>query len=278
MSEQAELRTKYHVNEDIQNLIPKIRNFCLDMDGTVYLDTTWIDGALDFLDKLEKTGRRYCFMTNNSSKNAAVYVDKLHGMGLDINPEKQLITSGHATVAYLKKHFPEKRVYLFGNEVLKEEFASRGITLDEKHPDVICTAFHTSFDYNDLCILCDYIREGLPYVATHPDFNCPTKTGFVPDIGSLAAYIEASTGRTPDKVVGKPNKEMIDYTLSVIGGEPAETCVVGDRLYTDVKSGVNNGLYGIFVLSGEAQLPDLPESDVQPHLVFDSVREIIPFL
>ena len=116
------------------------------------------------------------------------------------------------------------------------------------------------------------------YVATHPDYNCPTRTGFIPDIGSLSAYVEASTGRRPDKVVGKPEAEIIDYALRTMGASKEETCVVGDRLYTDVKSGVNNGLYGIFVLSGEAQLEDLADSDVKPHLIFDSVKEIIPYL
>lgn len=92
------------------------------------------------------------------------------------------------------------------------------------------------------------------------------------------ARIHASTGRMPDKIVGKPNKEIIDYTLKVLDASPDNTAVVGDRLYTDVKSGVFNGLYGIFVLSGEAQLVDLPDSDVQPHLIFDSVKDIIPLL
>ena len=162
--------------------------------------------------------------------------------------------------------------------MVKMEFESRGVMIDEEHPDLVVTSFCTSFHYRDLCRLCDLVREGLPYVATHPDYNCPTRTGFIPDIGSLSAYVAASTGRRPDKVVGKPESEIIDYALRTMGAERAETCVVGDRLYTDVKSGVNNGLYGIFVLSGEAQLRDLPSSDVKPHLIFDSVKEIIPYL
>ena len=274
----SDLREQYPVNLDPNGLVPKIRNFLLDMDGTVYLDETWIDGAKEFLAAIEATGRKYCFMTNNSSKNAMVYVEKLHRMGLDIDPDTQLVTSGHATVAYLKKHFPGKKVYLFGNQVLKDEFTDRGILLEEDDPDVVVTAFHTTFDYQDLCKLCDFVREGRPFIGTHPDYNCPTKTGFIPDIGSLHAYIHASTGRMPDYIVGKPNKEIIEYALDVLGGEASNTAVVGDRLYTDVKSGVNNGLYGIFVLSGEAQLVDLPDSDVQPHLIFDSVKEIIPLL
>ena len=162
--------------------------------------------------------------------------------------------------------------------MLKDEFTDRGILLEEDDPDVVVTAFNTTFDYQDLCKLCDFVREGRPFIGTHPDYNCPTKTGFIPDIGSLHAYIHASTGRMPDYIVGKPNKEIIEYALDVLGGEASNTAVVGDRLYTDVKSGVNNGLYGIFVLSGEAQLVDLPDSDVQPHLIFDSVKEIIPLL
>lgn len=273
-----DLRKRYSVNFDREGLIPNIQNFALDMDGTVYLDETWIDGAKEFLSRIEQTGRKYCFMTNNSSKNAEAYIDKLHRMGLDIDPEKQLVTSGHATIAYLNKQFPGKKVYLFGNRVLMDEFEAAGIVLEEDHPDVVVTAFDTSFTWTKLCRLCDFIRAGIPYIGTHPDYNCPTKTGFVPDIGALFAYVQASAGRMPDKIVGKPNREIIDYMLNVMGAEPKSTAVVGDRLYTDVQSGISNGLYGILVLSGEVQLADLPDAKVKPHLIFDSVKEITRLL
>lgn len=273
-----DLRKRYSVNFDREGLIPNIQNFALDMDGTVYLDETWIDGAREFLNRIEQTGRKYCFMTNNSSKNAKAYIDKLHRMGLDIDPEKQLVTSGHATIAYLKKQFPGKKVYLFGNRVLMDEFEAAGIVLEEDCPDVVVTAFDTSFTWTKLCRLCDFIRAGIPYIGTHPDYNCPTKTGFVPDIGALFAYVQASAGRMPDKIVGKPNREIIDYMLNVMGAEPKNTAVVGDRLYTDVQSGISNGLCGILVLSGEVQLADLPDAKVKPHLIFDSVKEITRLL
>lgn len=273
-----DLRKRYSVNFDREGLIPNIQNFALDMDGTVYLDETWIDGAREFLSRIEQTGRKYCFMTNNSSKNAEAYIDKLHRMGLDIDPEKQLVTSGHATIVYLNKQFPGKKVYLFGNRVLMDEFEAAGIVLEEDHPDVVVTAFDTSFTWTKLCRLCDFIRAGIPYIGTHPDYNCPTKTGFVPDIGALFAYVQASAGRMPDKIVGKPNREIIDYMLNVMGAEPKSTAVVGDRLYTDVQSGISNGLYGILVLSGEVQLADLPDAGVTPHLIFDSVKEITRLL
>ena len=165
MPERDRMRTEYRVNCDPGGIIPRIRNFCLDMDGTVYLDNLWIDGAKDFLAKLTATGRKYCFMTNNSSKSASIYVEKLLNMGLVIDPEKQLITSGHATVDYLKRKYPGKRVYLFGNPMVKMEFSERGVLIDEEHPDMVVTSFCTSFHYRDLCRLCDLVREGLPYVA-----------------------------------------------------------------------------------------------------------------
>mgnify|MGYP000308528153 CR=1 FL=1 len=98
-------------------------------------------------------------MTNNSSKNAEIYVEKLHKMGLDIDPQKQLITSGHATIDYLKRNFPEKSVYLFGNKALMDEFEKNGICLEEDHPDVLISAFDTSFNYTKLCKFCDLVRE-----------------------------------------------------------------------------------------------------------------------
>lgn len=272
------LHEKYRVNHDSNALISQIHNFILDMDGTIYLDEVWIDGAREFLERIEQTGRKYCFMTNNSSKNAKIYVEKLHRMGLDIDSDSQLVTSGHATIDYLKRNFSGKNVYLFGNKELMDEFEENGISLEEEYPEVLVSAFDTSFNYAKLCRFCDLVREGLPYIGTHPDYNCPTKHGFVPDIGAFHAYVNVSTGRMPDKIIGKPNKEMIDYTLNVLGSAPEDTAVIGDRLYTDVKSGVFNGLYGILVLSGEAQLTDLPASDVIPDLIFDSVKDIIPLL
>lgn len=273
-------RGPYHVNQDPAGIIPQIRHFALDMDGTVYLEETWIDGALDFLRRVEETGRSYCFMTNNPSKNRQLYVEKLHRMGLDIDPETQLITSGHVMIAYLKKSFPGKRVFLLGNPPLMEEFEANGIYLDDRAPEVVISSFDGFFTYEKLRVFCDFVREGLPYLGTHPDYNCPTDagSGVIPDVGAIHAYVHASTGRMPDVIVGKPNREMIDYMLGVAGAERSETAVVGDRLYTDIKSGVRNGLHSIFVLSGEAGLGDLPDSDVQPELIFDSVKELIPLL
>lgn len=265
------------VNQDREGILSRIECFALDMDGTIYLGEKWIDGAREFLDRIEASGRRYVFLTNNSSKNAAVYVEKLGKMGLAIGEEK-IITSGQATVFYLKRHFPGAKVYLLGNPLLREEFRQAGIVLEEEHPEVVVTAFDTTLDYAKLCRVCDHVRAGLPYLATHPDYNCPTETGFIPDVGAIHAFIQASTGRCPDRVIGKPNEDIIEYLTSRVSVGRECIAMVGDRLYTDIAAGRNHGLKSVLVLSGEASLEDVEASETVPHLIFTSVREMIPFV
>ena len=281
INEEEMLRKQYKVNLDEKGILSGIRCFAFDLDGTVYYDETWIDGALELFARLKETGRQFCFMTNNSSKGEKAYIEKLDRMGLAIDPERQMISSGQATIAYLEREFPDSSVFLFGNRVLKEEFESAGIRLVENDPDVIVTAFAQEFDYRDLSVLCDYLARGTPYIATHPDFVCPTKMyacGFMPDIGALQAYLKAAAGRDPDRIIGKPYREIVRFMTERMETAPEETAVIGDRLYTDVRAGVENGLKGIFVLSGEGTLQDIEKQSFRPTLVFDSVKDIIDFI
>lgn len=262
---------------DEKEILKKITCFALDMDGTIYLGEKWIDGAREFLDAVDRAGKQYLFLTNNSSKNPQAYVEKLERMGLPVESDR-IVTSGEATIDYLKKNFPGKSVYLLGNELLKEEFAKEGIILDEKNAEVVVVGFDTTLNYEKMCRVCDLVREGLPYISTHPDYNCPTETGFIPDAGAIHAFIHASAFRYPDHIIGKPNGDIMDYLVRRTGAKKSQTAMVGDRLYTDVAAGVNNGYTGILVLSGEAGLKDVEESEVIPDLIFSSVKEMIPFL
>ncbi len=266
-----------NVNEDPEGILSRVKCFALDMDGTIYLGERWIDGAKAFLERIEASGRNYVFLTNNSSKNAAVYVEKLERMGLSVGEEK-IVTSGQATIHYLKRHFPDKKVFLLGNALLREEFLREGIVLEEESPDVVVTAFDTSLTYQKMCKVCDFVRAGLPYLATHPDYNCPTEDGFIPDAGAIHAFIHASAFRYPDRVIGKPNGDIIDYLTTRVNTERERIAMVGDRLYTDIAAGRNHGLQSVLVLSGEATLEDARSSKIKPHLIFSSVQEMIPLL
>lgn len=262
---------------DIREKLSNVRCFLLDMDGTFYLGDRLIEGSLDFLDALKKTGRRNLFLTNNSSKTADVYRNKLCRMGV---PEEfcNVLTSGQAAARYFAQLMPGKKAWVFGNGPVLEEMRALGMEITEDDPDYVVLAFDTGFDYRKITRLCDYVRAGLPYFATHPDFNCPTETGFIPDIGATIAYVKASTGREPECIIGKPYKGIVEETLRVTGLQKEEMAMVGDRLYTDIATGVNFGMLSVLVMSGETTEEMLRESEIQPHLTFGRLSDMIPYL
>ena len=254
-----------------------VRCFLLDMDGTFYLGGELIEGSLDFIDRVLATGRNYMFLTNNSSHNANFYVEKLRRMGLETD-RSHILTSGEATCEKLRALYPGKKAFVLGNEYLVEEFAEAGVPVDNDDPDIVVVGFDTTLDYDKMRRVCDFVRAGLPYIATHPDFNCPTETGFMPDIGAILAFIEASAGRRPDLVVGKPNTGIVEAVLRRTGLRVDQLAMVGDRLYTDIETGLRSGMLSILVMSGETTERMLAESGTVPDLKFGRLSDMIPML
>ncbi len=260
---------------DKKEVLKKIRLFVLDLDGTFYLSEDIIPGSLEFLEAVRRTGRDYMFFTNNSSKDKALYIEKLGRMGCHIE-EKDILTSGDVTIRYLKTFHEGKSVYLLGTPPLEKSFEESGIRLvnrTDEVPDIVVLGFDMTLTYEKLERACTFIRNGATYIATHPDINCPVKDGFIPDCGAMAALINLSTGKTP-KILGKPYKETVDMILSQTGLKREEIAFVGDRLYTDVATGVKNGACGLLVLSGETKEEDIDLSDVKPDGVYADLYEI----
>lgn len=257
--------------------IQDVRCFLLDMDGTFYLGEKIIPGSLEFIRRVEETGRDFLFLTNNSSHNAAFYVQRLKRMGLEIGREK-VLTSGEATAALVKEMYPGKRAFVLGNEFLIEEMREAGVMVDMQNPEIVVAGYDTTLDYKTMTAVCDFVRAGLPYIATHPDFNCPTETGFAPDLGAIMAFIEASTGRKADRVVGKPHTGIVQAALRRTGLSAGQMAMVGDRLYTDIETGLKSGMLSILVLSGETTPQMLAEYPNKPDLVFDRLADMIPLL
>lgn len=254
--------------------LQKLKYFALDMDGTIYLGQKLLPGAKEFLDYLAKSGRKYVFLTNNSSKNKQSYVNKLQKLGLDATID-QVLTSGEATALYLKTIKPNARIFLLGTPDLEQEFIAHGFTLTGSTPDFVVLGFDQTLTYAKLTEACHLIREGVPLIATHPDINCPTdeRSGYIPDVGAMLELIYASTGKKA-KIIGKPYQEIINALLEKLHCKRDETAMVGDRLYTDIKLAENAAICGILVLSGETKQTDLNQSKVCPDYVFDSVREL----
>ena len=250
--------------------------FLLDMDGTIYLGNRLFDGTLDFLDFIKKSGRRAMFLTNNSSKSLDKYVEKLNGMGIDVNRE-DFLSSVQATVKFLKENYGDKKIYALGTESFKKELIESGLNITDKVEDGIkclIMGFDTELTFKkleDACIiLCD---ENVDYIATNPDLVCPTEFGSVPDCGSVSIMLKNATGRYP-RFIGKPQPEMINLAVEKSGFTKEETCIMGDRLYTDIASGINAGVSTIFVLSGEGTMKDVEEGEWKPEFIYENIREV----
>ena len=251
--------------------LAEIQCFLLDMDGTFYLGDQLLPGANNFLQLLDQRGTSYLFLTNNSSKSAKEYADKLLGFGLQVSEDK-IFTSGEATCIYLRKTIPDANVFLMGTKALEDEFLRQGIRLNRGKADVAVLGFDTGLTYAKLWKFCDLIRTGIPYIATHADFNCPTENGFMPDVGSMMALITASTGRQPDVVIGKPNQPIVDAIAEKIGLPLGKIAMVGDRLYTDIALG-QTGIKTVLVLSGETNLEEAQKSEFQADWVMQDIAE-----
>ena len=251
------------------SLLKEVQCFLFDMDGTIYLGDELLPGALEFLGDLDERKVPYYFLTNNSSRSRADYVKKLDRLGLK-TPAEKIFSSGEATAIYLKKQGGGKRIYMVGTPSLEKEFVEHGFQLVQDDPDYVVLGFDTTLTYEKLWKLCDFAREGIPYIATHPDINCPTETGFMPDIGAMMALVETSTGRKPDVIVGKPYPPIIEAIVKKTGYSVDQLVMVGDRLYTDIAMGVT-GITTVLVLSGETKESDIQSSDHQPDYVVKDI-------
>ena len=259
--------------------LKKIRLFLLDLDGTFYLDDQLLPGAAELLalEQQPDPGFATLFLTNNSSRSTADYVARLARLGVDVPPAK-ILTSGEAAIRYMKRERWPRRLLVIGTPGLEKQFADAGYTLtDVDTAEAVVLGFDTTLTYAKLTALCNALRAGLPYLATHPDFNCPVQGGFIPDIGAMIAFAEAATGRRPDVVIGKPNAGIAEAAAERYGLPLEQVAMVGDRLYTDIALG-RCGVRTVFVLSGEGTLAELPQYEVQPDWIFEDLQGLVDAL
>ncbi|HEY63154.1 MAG TPA: HAD-IIA family hydrolase [Caldilineae bacterium] len=267
----------FEITPDVRRRVSSLTGFLLDMDGTLYLGDTLLPGALEFLTQLQTRGIPFIYLTNNSSQDAEAYARKLKRLGLSATCD-QVLTSGAATSSWLRARYPRARLFVLGTPSLQAEFAEAGFLLVDEAPDLVVLGFDKTLTYDRLARACTFIREGVPWIATHPDINCPVPGGFIPDAGAIAAAIIASTGREPMVTIGKPNPYIFQEAVARLGTPVATTAMVGDRLYTDIAGARAAGLVAILVLSGETTPEDLKDAADRPDLVFPSVRELAQVL
>ena len=249
--------------------------FLLDMDGTIYLDEELFDGTLDFLACVKANGGRYMFLTNNSSRGVDKYLEKMKRLGIPAVAE-DFFTSTDASILKLRK-LPHHKIYAFGTTSFREQLRAAGLPVtDRLEDDIDCllVGFDTELTFQKLEDACILLERGAVWLATNPDWVCPTWYGSVPDCGSVCEMLFRATGRRP-RFIGKPQPEMALLAMERYGYEKRQAVLIGDRLYTDIASGINAGIDACFVLSGEGTLEDLKTSPVQPTMVYDNIRAFL---
>lgn len=264
--------------------LSKIKRVVFDMDGTIYKGGTLFPFTPKVFETLESLNIEYTFLTNNSSKSAKDYLKKILNLGLKATPDN-ITTSASATFFYLKEHYPDvKKIYVLGTASLSEEFTDHGYEMidefnETEEPELVVVAFDTTLTYERLCKATYWVGQNKPYVATHPDTVCPTdlKTILV-DCGAVQALIEDVTGRKPEAVPGKPDKDMIIGIMDKYGLKKDEIMMVGDRIYTDLEMARRAGVPGVLVLTGEATIETLKESGLTPELVLDDISVLADLL
>lgn len=259
-------------------LLREKKLFLLDMDGTLYLGEQLFSGTLDFLRLVRERGGAYRYLTNNSSRSAGHYVEKLKRLGIPAE-EKEFCTSVDAAIAHLRSDPPRGEIYVMGTASLLGQLRAAGLPVTEQvGEEVGCLllGYDTELTYRkleDACLLLK--RPSLRYLATNPDWVCPTEWGYVPDCGSVAWMLEKASGRKP-RFLGKPEPDMVHAAIARTGFRPEETLMIGDRLYTDIAAGVNAGVDTLLVLSGESTAEDIGE--VRPRFVLQDIRALLEIL
>ena len=244
----------------------------LDLDGTIYLGDGLIDGALEFLERLEERGVSRYFLSNNSSKSVGQYAEKLSSLGIRAD-EDEILLSTHDLLSWLSSEGVTE-TFLVGTEGMRSMLEERGIHSSSSEPEFVVLGYDTEISYDKLATASIHLHNGVPMVVSHPDIVCPSPEGGLPDTGAYMALFEATTGVTPVHVCGKPNKGMIMHKINELGLEPSSCAMIGDRLYTDMEMAERAGVHGILVLSGEATVEDLNQSSLNPSLVVDSVAHL----
>ncbi len=255
------------------------RLFLLDMDGTLYLDDKLFEGCLPFLEQIKDNGSRYLFLTNNSSKSVEAYIGKLAHLGIQATAE-DFFTSTMATCQYLRENYHGNKIYAAGTASFRKELTDNGFCVtDRLEDDIDCLLMGNDNELTfqkleDACIL---LKKDICYLATNPDWVCPTAFGYVPDCGSVCEMLWRATGKRP-YFIGKPEPAMAQLAMEKFSVTPQETVMIGDRIYTDIACGVNAGIDTVLVFSGETTREIWHNSDILPTYTAESIAEILPFL
>ena len=250
-----------------------IRNWLMDMDGVLVREEHAIPGAPEFIARLREMDTPFLLLTNNSIWSRRDLAARLRAGGLDV-PEESIWTSALATASFLENQRPGGSAFVIGESGLTTALYNAGYTIDERSPDYVVLGETRTYSFERIAHAIRLIDRGARFIATNPDPTGPAPDGPLPATGSVAALISRATGRDP-YFIGKPNPLMMRTALNTLEAHSEETAMIGDRMDTDIVSGLEAGLEAILVLTGVTAREQTELFPYRPSRIVESVAELI---
>jgi len=257
--------------EEIETIRSK-QGFICDMDGVIYSGKNLINGAQEFVQWLEKSRKRYLFLTNASAYTPLGLKRRLAHLGLDID-ESKFYTSALATAEFIHSQTPGCSAYVIGDSGLHHALNEKGISMDDVNPDYVVVGETRDYNYDKISRAISFVENGAKLIGAHPDMTSPSEDGLLPAARALVAPIELATGRKA-YFVGKPNALMMRTGIGMLGVHSSEAAIIGDRMDTDIIAGIETGITTILVLSGVTSREHIEEFPYRPKYIFDDVRDL----
>ncbi|USZ72113.1 HAD-IIA family hydrolase [Natronosalvus halobius] len=246
-----------------------------DLDGTVYRGDRIVPGAPAAVEQARAAGSNVLFLSNNPTKRPPEYADRLTEFGIPTDDE-DVLNSAAITAEWLEANHPDRPALVVGEQPLVAELEDAGITVtrDPRRTEIVVVSMDRSFDYETLQLALEAVDDETLFVATNPDRTCPVEDGEIPDAAGMIGAIEGVTGRSLDRVLGKPSSTAVEIATTRMGCTPERCLLVGDRLETDIEMGVRSGMTTALVLTGASDETDLASAPYEPNYVFDSIVDL----
>ncbi|GFZ25647.1 acid sugar phosphatase [Lacrimispora indolis] len=261
------------MNEALKETLDSIKGFICDMDGVIYHGNRLLPGVPEFVDWLYREDKNFLFLTNSSERSPLELKEKLSRLGLDID-ESHFYTSALATAKFLSTQSPGCSAYVIGEPGLINALYSAGITMNDMNPDYVVVGESYNYNYDTILKAVRFVLKGAKLIGTNPDLTGPAEGGLVPACRAFTAPIELATGKSA-YFVGKPNPLMVRTGIRMLGVHSEDAAIVGDRMDTDIISGIESGMHTILVLSGVSTPETVQEFPYRPQFILNGVGDIV---
>jgi arabinose operon protein AraL len=253
-----------------------LKGYIFDLDGTVYLGKQLIEGADTVINSLLDEGKKVLFLTNKTIESRQRYVEKLNAFNIHASLEN-ILNPTVTLIDYLRLHHPDAVLYVIGEQPIKDELALAGFREGAvpSEVNVVVLSWDRDFHYDHLNFAYQAVKHGAVLIATNPDKTCPLEGGDVPDCAGMIGAVEAVAGKTIDVQIGKPSILTVKAALRILQLRPEECVMIGDRLETDIRMGVEAGMKTALVLSGITREGDLGSAAWKPDYVLPSVKGML---